>query len=79
MWRDYDDDYGFGRGYGRGMGRGYGAGFGRGYVNDYDPRYYRPTAEDEIRDLMDYERYLQDELRFVRQRLEELKTENGGE
>jgi hypothetical protein len=94
MWRDdYENDFrgyggrgygrgygmGYGRGYGRGMGRGYGMGYGRGYGYENEGYYRPPTIEDEIRELNDYKRYLQDELSFVEERLQQLNKENGGE
>jgi hypothetical protein len=83
----YYDDYGYGygrgmgrgRGFGRGMGRGfgYGAGFGRGYGAEYD-YYYRPSIEEEKAMLLDYKRYLEEELHFVEERLKELDRYNQG-
>ena len=77
MGRGYGRGYGMGRGYGRGYDRGYGMDYGRGY--GYDEYRQSPTVENEIRDLNDYKRYLQDELSFVEQRLQDLEKENGGE
>ncbi|WGS65668.1 DUF5320 family protein [Marinitoga aeolica] len=91
----YYDDYGYGygrgmgrgRGFGRGMGRGFGyrAGFGRGYgrgfgygAEYYD--YYRPSVEEEKAMLLDYKRYLEEELHFVEERLRDIdKYSQGGD
>jgi hypothetical protein len=82
--RGYGRGAGYGRGYGRGYGMGYGRGFGRGYGRGYgygyrDDYYREPVPEDEIADLMDYKRYLENELSFVNERLSQLKNNNGGE
>ncbi|WP_129409185.1 DUF5320 domain-containing protein [Marinitoga lauensis] len=88
----YYDDYGYGRGYGRGfgrgMGRGFGAGFGRGIgrgygrgfgygAGNYDD-YYRPSIEEERAMLLDYKRYLEEELHFIEERLRELDRHSQG-
>lgn len=61
----------YGGGYGGGYGRGFGYGDGYGY--------YEPSIEEERAMLMDYKRYLEEELRFVEERLRELDNYQGGD
>lgn len=81
-----------GRGFGRGRGRGFGRGFwgrGRGYWygNTYPEPYYRPapyerdiypqpTKEEEKSYLENIVKDLEDELKSVKERLQELSKEN---
>ncbi|ACJ75746.1 hypothetical protein THA_1301 [Thermosipho africanus TCF52B] len=67
---------GYGGGYGRGFGIGYGRGFGRGFGYGAGYGYYGPSIEEERAMLM---RYLEEELRFVEERLRELDNYQGGD
>jgi len=78
---------GFGRGFGFGRGRGFGRGFqgrGRGFwgrgVHPYPVPYYpdiypEPSKEDEKVYLEDVVKGLEEELKMIRERLQELSKE----
>lgn len=79
----YDGRYGCGYGrrmqYGRGLGRGYGRGFGKDFRYKAGYGYYEPSIEEERAMLVDYKRYLEEELRFVDERLREIDDYQGGD
>ncbi|APT75869.1 hypothetical protein XO10_04780 [Marinitoga sp. 1135] len=76
MGRGYGRGFGRGAGFGRGYGRGFG-GYGRYYDEPYDD-YYGYSVEEEKAMLLDYKRYLEEELHFVEERLRELDRYNQG-
>ena len=67
-----------GRGYGLGRGMGYGRGFNSGYgLQDFYPAYpYRSiTKKEELEVLEDDSEALQEELKGIKERISELKTQ----
>jgi len=85
--------YGYGRGpggMGRGRGRGYGYGRGRGFGGGWrqggfgyapfwegQPGLGNVTPEEELNMLLSYKEYLENELRMVEKRMEELRRKLG--
>jgi len=71
---------GYGRGFGRGRGRGFGRGF-RGWgmypypVPYYPETYPEPSKEEEKAYLEDMVKGLEEELKMIQQRLQELSKE----
>jgi len=69
----YGHAYGPGAGYGRGMGRGYGPGRDRGYAYAPPPPM---TPDMEKQELQREAGYVEEELKAIRKRLEDLETKS---
>jgi hypothetical protein len=77
--RGYARDFGGGYGYGYGRGRGFGRGYGRAYYGpNYAPYSYEPdiAEKNELEYLKNTAKVLEDELKEVQKRLEDLKDED---